>query len=202
MIKNIVQSRAAARKSETSMSTGSTQRAIGLPEGPSTDGVCHQKQHDPVRGETTLEVPILLCREEVHSVEGQRVQLRAAARETEAEKDARLHEEQLARLNASPEVDRPWAVATMSMSPQAAVCLLSIVCEPCLVNGLPPCARTTLQGTILRWQPTCPRCGLWRLPVACSCHTVAGLIVPGGGVLQQQMNCRAELAESFCCSVN
>ncbi|CAK0786810.1 hypothetical protein CVIRNUC_010024 [Coccomyxa viridis] len=59
-------------------------------------------------------------REEVQSVEGQRVQLRAAARETEAEKDARLHEEQLARLNASPEVDRPWAVATMSMSPEAA----------------------------------------------------------------------------------
>ena len=117
-------------------------------------------------------------------MEGQRVQLRAAARETEAEKDARLQEEQLARLNASPEVDRPWAVATMSMSPEAAVCLLSITCETCLLKGLPSCAHAILQGSLLRRQPICPRCGLWRLPVACSCHTVAGMIVPGGSVLQ------------------
>ena len=160
--KNRLQSRAAARKSEASMSITSTQRAVGLPEGLTTDGVCHKKRHTPVRAEASQQIHILMCREEVQSVEGQRVQLRAAARETEAEKDARLHEEQLAPLNASPEVDRPWAVATMSMSPEAAVCLLFITCEPCLL-----CVRTTLQGSSLRWQPTCPRCWGWRLPIAC-----------------------------------
>ena len=80
-----------------------------------------QKQHKLVRAEASQQFPASMHRDEVQSVEGQRIQLRAAARETEAEKDARLHEEQLARLNASPEVDCPWAVATLSMSPQATV---------------------------------------------------------------------------------
>ena len=78
-------------------------------------------------------------------MEGQRVQLRAAARDTEAERDARLHEEQLARLNASPEVDRPWAVATLSMSPQAAVCSLSMT-----ISMLPQAAVFSLSMTLAR----------------------------------------------------
>ena len=62
-----------------------------------------------------------VCREEVQSVEGQRSALKAAAKQAEAKAEARFQDKQLRRLEAMPEVERPWTIAALSISPQAAV---------------------------------------------------------------------------------
>ena len=72
-----------------------------------------------------------ICREEVQSVEGQRSVLRAAAKQAEAEAEARFQDEQLRRLEAMPEVERPWTIAALSITPQAAV-------RPCCELRPPP----------------------------------------------------------------
>ena len=64
-----------------------------------------------------------ICREEVQSAEGQRTVLKAAAKQAEAEADAYFKDEQLRRQEAMPEVERPWTIAALSITPQAAVCL-------------------------------------------------------------------------------
>ena len=81
-----------------------------------------------------------LRREEVLSAEGQREELKAAAKRVAAELEARFKEEQLWRLNASPEVERPWTIAALSISPQAAV-------RPCACNMI---ALTTLPSSCKR----------------------------------------------------
>ena len=68
------------------------------------------------------------CREEVQSVEGQRTMLRAAAKLAEVEADARFQDEQLRRLKAMPEVERPWTIAALSITDHAAVRPLSHPC--------------------------------------------------------------------------
>lgn len=60
-------------------------------------------------------------REEVRSVEGQRTVLRAAAKQAAVEAEARFQDEQLRRVEAMPEVERPWTIAALSITPQAAV---------------------------------------------------------------------------------
>ncbi len=68
-----------------------------------------------------MKVQVTLRREEVLSAEGHREELKAAAKRVAAELEARFQEEQLRRLASSPEVERPWTIAALSISPQAAV---------------------------------------------------------------------------------
>ncbi len=61
------------------------------------------------------------CREEVQLVEGQRTVHRAAAKLAEIESEARFQDEQMRRLEAMPEVERPWTIAALSITDEAAV---------------------------------------------------------------------------------
>ena len=91
-------------------------------------------------------------REEVQSVEGQRTLLRAAAKQAEAAAEACFQDEQLRRVEAMPEVNRPWTIAALSITPQAAVrscpCALapSTSLPPCLTKGMPWPAGKPLTG--------------------------------------------------------
>ncbi|CAL5222213.1 g4545 [Coccomyxa viridis] len=59
-------------------------------------------------------------REEVQLVEGQRTVHRAAAKLAEIESEARFQDEQMRRLEAMPEVERPWTIAALSITDEAA----------------------------------------------------------------------------------
>lgn len=72
----------------------------------------------------------------MQETEGERTQLKAAAKRAEAAAETCFQEEQLRRLNASPEVERPWAVASLSISPQAAVSLPPCWALPHVINSL------------------------------------------------------------------